>query len=63
MNISWTKAERKYQYWYGNTDSSFSFQIGEGAPKPMLTWMVFHSDFTGSFHGGQAETIEDAQAA
>ncbi|MDB4967294.1 MAG: hypothetical protein JWN44_2983 [Myxococcales bacterium] len=62
MLIRWRSAERKYTYYYGDTDTRFSVQIGD-ATGGGFAWLVFHTDFKGCFQGGVAETVEAAKAA
>jgi hypothetical protein len=62
MTIEWTKAETRYEYYYGKTASRFSAQIGSATNPGKYGWTIFHEDFRYCVHGGEADSIADAQS-
>jgi len=63
MEITWKKSERKYEYYYGNTDSKFSAQVGCSTTPGEYIWMIFHADSNLCQYGDNATTVEKAKCA
>ena len=62
MTIEWTKAERRYEYYYGKTETRFSAQIGVSTNAGKYVWTIFHEDFRYCVHGGEADSVAVAQS-
>jgi len=63
MEITWTKSEEKYEYYYGTTNSKFSAQIGCSTEPGEYVWMIFHADSNVCQYGDSETSIEKAKQA
>jgi len=61
MNIEWTQAEIRSEYYYGNTNSRFSIQIGQSTNAEKYVWMIFHDDLYFCICGDEADTLDEAK--
>lgn len=61
MTIEWTKADEQHEYYYGQTQTRFSAQIGDSTNSGMFVWTIFHDDFRYCVHGDESTSLKDAQ--
>ena len=61
MVLDWRQQSEKDDYWYGDTGTRFSAQIGKSTNVGLYMWMVFHEDFCYSIHGEEVTSVKEAK--
>ena len=59
--LEWLQQSEKDDYWYGNTQTRFSAQIGKSMNAGLYMWMIFHEDFCYSIHGEEVTSVKEAK--
>ena len=62
LQIVWRQEPTSYPYFYGETSSRYSAQIGV-ASEGGFAWVIFDSKVRGAIWGGTTSTVEEAKSA
>ena len=60
LKLDWRQQSEKDDYWYGDTGSRFSAQIGKSTDAGLYMWTIFHDDFCYSIHGEEFDSVKEA---